>query len=318
MVADLIGGPLLVMPERGRLALVDEMALFPGGCAVNTGIALSRLGLPVELIGRVGFDALGDFLVSALKGSDVGVDGVQRDAVRGTSATMVMIDPDGERRFVHHIGANAGLSAEDVDQDTIGTGAILHVGGCLILPGLDGAPLAGLLRDAQAAGLITTLDTAWDTTGRWMELLAPCLPYVDYFVPSLAEGRAMTGLDEPECVTRALLEAGAGTVALKMGAEGSVVMTQDGRIIRTPAYEVEVVDTTGAGDAFAAGFIAGVYHGWSLEKTVRLANAVGALCVTGSGAAGGVTTLEETIRFVKSREKSGQDSQDLQDFFQKV
>jgi len=173
------------------------------------------------------------------------------------------------------------------------------VGGFFVMPGLDGAPLAQLLRDAQVLGLKTCVDTAWDTTGRWMDLLAPCLPYVDYFVPSLAEGRAMTGLDAPEGVAQALLNAGAGIVALKMGADGSLVAGQDGRHIRTSGFAVDAVDTTGAGDAFAAGFIAGVYLGWSLEDTARLANAVGALCVTGIGAAGGVTSLEETIAFMQ-------------------
>lgn len=302
MVADLIGRPLLEMPERGSLTLVDEMGLYPGGCAVNTAVALARLGLPVHLIGKIGQDPLGDFLVSSLVATDVGVQGVRRDARLATSATMVMIDPDGERRFVHHIGANAALSFEDVDLQKVSQGALLHVGGCLIMPGLDGEPLALLLKEVRAAGVKICADTAWDASGRWMELLAPSLPYIDYFVPSLDEAQAMTGLLKEADVARALLDGGVGVVALKMGAKGSLVMAQDGQIVRTPAYEVDVVDTTGAGDAFAAGFIAGVYLGWSLEETARLANAVGALCVTGSGAPGSITTLEETRRFMRDKE----------------
>jgi sugar/nucleoside kinase (ribokinase family) len=310
MVADLIGGPLVEMPGRGTLTLVDEMGLYPGGCAVNTAVALARLGFPVQLIGKIGRDPLGEFLLSALANNRVNVQGVQQDALLATSATMVMIDPDGERRFIHHIGANAALAPEDVDQQMVEQGAILHVGGCFIMPGLDGRPLARLLQDARAAGVKTSMDTAWDASGRWMELLAPCLPYVDYFVPSLAEARAMTGLDDPADVARALVDRGAGIVALKMGAQGALVMDQDGYLACVPAFSVEVADTTGAGDAFAAGFIAGAYLGWPLEETARLANAVGALCVTGSGAAGNVTTLEETIAFMRSAERIGHDSQD--------
>jgi sugar/nucleoside kinase (ribokinase family) len=303
MVADLVGGPLAEMPGRGSLALVDKMGLYPGGCAVNTAGALARMGLPVQLIGKIGRDPLGDFLLGALEATGAGVQGVRRDDRLGTSATMVLLDPDGERRFVHYIGANATLAPADVNWQIVEQGAILHVGGCLIMPGLDGEPLAGLLRDARAAGLKTSVDTAWDASGRWMELLACSLPYIDYFAPSLAEAQAITGLSEPVEVARALLDRGAGIVALKMGAEGSLVMAQDGRPIRTPAFPVDVVDTTGAGDAFAAGFIAGVYLGWSLEETTRLANAVGALCVTGSGAAGNVTTLEETVAFMRQEER---------------
>jgi sugar/nucleoside kinase (ribokinase family) len=303
MVADLVGGPMVEMPERGSLILVDEMGLYPGGCAVNTAVALRRLGLPVRLIGKIGQDALGDFLLADLKACGVDVQGVKRDDQLTTSATMVMVDPDGERRFVHHIGANAALSANDVDLGLVKESAILHVGGYFVMPGLEREPLAALLEDVRSAGVKISVDTAWDASGRWMESLAPCLPYIDYFVPSLAEARAITGLTQPEDVAKALIERGAGIVALKMGAAGALVMDHDGRCIRAPAYQVDVVDTTGAGDAFAAGFIAGVYLDWPLEETARLANAVGALCVTDSGAAGGVTTLEETIDFMRTGEE---------------
>ena len=298
MVADLIGGPLTEMPERASLTLVTEMGLYPGGCAVNTAIALTRLGLPVQLIGKIGKDPLGEFLLADLTDCHIDTHGVRRDDALGTSATMVMIDPDGERRFVHYIGANAALSLQDVDLAMVTNGSILHVGGCFIMPGIDGQPLAQLLNIARTAGTTTCVDTAWDASGRWMEVLAPCLPLIDYFVPSLAEARAITGLQEPVAVARALQDQGVRVVALKMGADGCLVMTQDGQAMRVPAYQVEVIDATGAGDAFAAGFIAGIYHDWPLDKTARFANAVGALCVTGSGAAGGVTTLLKTLDFM--------------------
>jgi sugar/nucleoside kinase (ribokinase family) len=300
MVADVIGRPLRTLPEAGRLVLVEEMSLHTGGCAINAATALARLGVPVEVVGKVGRDAFGDFVLHQLKSRGVGVRGVSQDPGIGTSATMVMVDPDGERRFVHYIGANARLKLEDVDLDLVESASILHVAGALVLPGLDGAPTATLLQRARAAGVTTFLDTVWDDTGRWMEVLAPCLPHVDYFVPSLSEARALTGRDVPRDVARALLERGVGTVGLKMGAGGCLVMTGSGDLFHIPAFEVRAVDSTGAGDAFAAGFIAGVWQGWSLERTARLANAVGALCVTGSGASGGVRSLAETLAFIAS------------------
>jgi sugar/nucleoside kinase (ribokinase family) len=211
---------------------------------------------------------------------------------------MVMVDPDGERRFVHYMGANARLTLEDIDLEMIRTATILHVGGALVLPGIDGDPTAWLLKEAHAAGVVTFLDTVWDDTGRWMEVLAPCLLHLDYFIPSLPEAQAITGQEDVVDVARALLDRGVGTVALKMGADGCLVATQGSEMFHLPAYEVEVVDATGAGDAFAAGFIAGVWHGWSLEKTAQLANAVGALCVTGVGALGGARSFSETLHFM--------------------
>jgi sugar/nucleoside kinase (ribokinase family) len=123
---------------------------------------------------------------------------------------------------------------------------------------------------------------------------------VDYFVPSLAEAQALTGLADPEDIARALLDRGVGVVALKMGSAGCLVASGTHGWLRLPAFEVPVIDTTGAGDAFAAGFMAGVWLGWSLEQTARLANAAGALCVTGAGASGNVRSLPETLAFIDS------------------
>ena len=104
----------------------------------------------------------------------------------------------------------------------------------------------------------------------------------------------------PQKLRSALLERGVRTVGLKMGVDGCLVMSGEGQVIRLPAFQVDVVDATGAGDAFAAGFIAGVWQGWPLEKTARFANAVGALCVTGLGASGGVRSLSETLSFMEN------------------
>jgi sugar/nucleoside kinase (ribokinase family) len=299
LVADIVGRPLRAIPDPGKLVLVDEMSLHTGGCATNTATALGRLGLPVEVIGKVGLDSLGDFVLNALAERSIGCGGITRDKEVGTSATMVMVSPDGERRFVHYIGANARLTLEDIDLAMVKAGSILHVGGSLVLPGIDGQPTAELLRHARLAGVTTFLDTVWDDTGRWMEILSPCLPYIDYFVPSLPEGQALTGLDDPTEVAHSLLQRGVKTVGLKMGVDGCLVMSDNGQVFRLPAFQVDVVDATGAGDAFAAGFIAGVWHGWSMEQTARFANAVGALCVTGLGASGGVRTLSETLLFME-------------------
>jgi sugar/nucleoside kinase (ribokinase family) len=298
MVADLIGRPVSAIPPAGRLTLVDEMGLFQGGCAVNTAAALVRLGIPATVIGKIGRDPLGSFLRSAMSERGIDVQGVRETAAQATSATMVLVDPDGERRFIHHIGANGSLTLEDVDFDLLQSAAAVHVAGALIMPGLDGDPMAGLLRRIQSAGTITFMDTVWDATGGWMDTLRPCLPFVDYFLPSLAEARALTGLLEPVEVAEALLETGVGTVALTMGSAGCLVAKRSGALHRVPAFAVQVVDATGAGDAFAAGFITGVWLGWPLEETARLANAVGALCVTGMGAEGGVCSLEETAAFM--------------------
>jgi len=300
MVADIVGRPVKSFPDAGKLVLVDDMGLHTGGCAANAAIGLAKLGIPVEVIGKVGNDAFGDFLLAQLEQHKVGTKGVRRDPTTGTSATMVMVHPDGERSFVHYLGANARLLPGDIDFGLIKEASILHFAGSFVLPGMDGQPTVALLQKTRAAGVTIFLDTVWDATGRWIELLAPCLPLIDYFVPSLGEAQKLTGLDHPEDVGRALLDRGVGVVALKMGNEGCLVMTGKGEKLRIPAFRVIVVDATGAGDAFAAGFIAGVWHDWPLEQTARLANAVGALCVTEVGASAGIRSLPKTLEFMGS------------------
>jgi sugar/nucleoside kinase (ribokinase family) len=299
LVADMVGRPVRSIPDAGRLALVDQMSLYAGGCAINTATALARLGLPVEVIGKVGKDALGDFLIHMLMERGVGSSGVRRDALVGTSSTMIMVDPQGERRYIHFIGANARLTPEDIDLALVEDASILHIAGALVMPGIDGGPTAELLQKAQSAGVMTFMDTVWDDTGRWSRL-EPCLPYLDAFVPTLEEAQAVTGLDDPRDVGHKLLDSGVKTAALKMAAQGCLVVDRSGKEIRLPAFEVKVVDTTGAGDAFAAGFIAGMWHGWELEQTAKFANAVAALCVTGMGAAGGLRSLDESVAFMNS------------------
>lgn len=299
MVADVVGRPLRAIPDLGRLVLVDEMSLHTGGCAINTATALARLGLPVEVIGKTGADSFGDYLVDQLIQRGIGVDGVIRDPSVGTSATMIMVQENGERRYVHYIGANARLMLDDIDFDRIKEAAILHVAGALVMPGIDGEPTAEILRRAQEAGVTTCLDTVWDDTGRWNRL-EPCLPYLDYFVPTLEEAQGIAGTGTPEDTAAWLIDHGVNTVVLKMASQGCYVKNAGGEAFYHPPFAVDVVDTTGAGDAFAAGVITGVLNGWTLHETVRFANAVAGLCITGVGASGGTTNMADTLVFMES------------------
>ncbi|MGQ9625899.1 MAG: carbohydrate kinase family protein [Anaerolineae bacterium] len=298
MVADVVARPLMELPQRGRLTLVDEMELHTGGCAVNTGIALSKLGIPAGVMGMVGQDGFGDFVISELKKYGLNTAGVRRTSKANTSATMVMVDPDGERRFVHYIGANAELMEEDVDLELLRGAKILHVAGSLVMPKIDGQPTANILRRAKEMGLTTCLDTVWDAKGRWMELIAPCLPHTDYFLPSLEEARMLAGRHSPPEVADVFLSCGVKVVGLKMGEAGCYIKTATEEL-KLPAYEVKAVDATGAGDCFVAGFLTGIVKGWDLERTGRFANAAGAMCVTAIGATTGVRSLEETLIFME-------------------
>jgi sugar/nucleoside kinase (ribokinase family) len=292
LVADAIARPVEGLPPRGSLELVDEITLHGGGCALNTASALARLGLRAAAVGKVGRDPFGDFLLGLLDARGVDRRGVLRGHV-ATSASIVLVDAGGERTFLHLPGANGHVRADELDPDVLYSGRALHVAGALVMPELDGAPTAALLAEARARGLLTSLDTVWDATGRW-ERIAPSLAHLDLIAPSLAEGRAITGREDPADVAARLRESGVGTVALKLGAEGCYV-SGDGFEGRLDAPRVSVVDGTGAGDAFVAGLLYGTLSGWPLEDAAALANASGALAVTAVGAVEGVRSLDETL-----------------------
>jgi sugar/nucleoside kinase (ribokinase family) len=293
-VADLVGKPVDKYPERGKLILVDQLELHSGGCAANTGVALAKIGIDTAIIGKVGCDGLGDFMVNALVQNGVSADGIARDTKVGTSGTMVVVHSDGERDFIHYLGANATLVEDDINWDLIKGSKILHIAGSFLMPAFDGQPTANVLKKAQEMGIITTLDTAWDSKGQWMKVLEPCLQYVDYAVPSIEEARMVTGKQDPADVAKAFMDYGVKVVGLKMGDKGSYIRTADAEIT-VPRFTVNAIDALGAGDSFAAGFLTGILKGWDLEKTGRFANAVGACCVKALGATTGIKTLDETL-----------------------
>lgn len=300
MVADAVAKPVMEMPERGKLVLVDDLQLQSGGCATNTGNALGKLGIDTAIIGKVGQDGFGDFLINTVHSFGVKTQGIKRDSSVNTSATLVMVAEDGERSFIHYIGANARLREEDVDFSLIKGAKILHVAGALLMPGFDGQPSARIMKRAKEMGVKTALDTAWDSTGRWMETLEPCLYHTDIFLPSIEEAKMLAGEDDPSKIADKFLGYGIQVVGLKMGSKGCYVKSQDEEFF-VPAFNVKAVDATGAGDSFVAGFLAGAVKGLSLRDCAVLGNAVGASSVTAIGASTGILSWDDTLKFIKEQ-----------------
>jgi len=299
LVADVVAKPINDMPGRGKLALVDTMELHTGGCASNTAYGLNRLGVSTGLMGRVGSDGFGDFVAKYMEDAGIDIRGVKRSRSANTSATMVMVSSDGERTFFHYLGANAELCYDDVDFSIVRDAKILQISGTFLMPSFDGNPAARVLKKARDIGITTSMDTAWDSRGNWMKVLEPCLEYLDIFMPGLEEAQMITGKESPQDIIKSLLPYGIHTIIIKMGEKGSYVRTKDIEEY-IPIYKVDTVDATGAGDAFVAGFLAGVSQEMDHVRAARLGNAVGACCVTAIGASAGIRNMEETLAFMNS------------------
>ncbi|HHV96116.1 MAG TPA: carbohydrate kinase family protein [Clostridiaceae bacterium] len=299
LVADCIAKTVDKLPGRGKLALVDQLQLYTGGCAVNSGIALARIGMNVAIIGKIGDDGFGKFIYSVLKDEKVNVDGLVVDPKSSTSASIVLVDSGGERSFIHSLGANAEFTDTDVAYDIIEKSKIVFVAGTMLMPNFDGEPCARVLKRSKEMGKITALDTAWDSKGRWMKVLEPCMKHIDIFMPSYEEAVQLSGKEKPEDIADVFLSMGVKTAVVKLGKDGCFIKDSGGEKHTIPTYgDIKPIDTTGAGDCFAAGFLTGIAKGWSLYECGKFANAVGTHCVMAVGATTGIKSLEEIKAFM--------------------
>lgn len=306
IVADLIAKTVDKFPKEGELELVEQMELHLGGCASNSAVDLEIIGIKTAIIGRVGDDGLGTFVINNMEQKGVNVNGISVSKTSNTSASMVLVNSKSERTFLHQLGANADFFSDNISMSIILKSKFLFIAGALLMPKFDGVPTAELLKNVSETGIITIMDTAWDSTGKWMELIKPCLPYLDYFIPSFEEAEMITNKNQPEEIADVLLNGGVNTVVIKLGSKGCFIKNRRGEKYTIDAFKgIDAVDTTGAGDSFAAGFITGLTKGWDLKLCGKFANAAGALCVMKVGATSGIKKMDEILDFINNYENRG-------------
>jgi sugar/nucleoside kinase (ribokinase family) len=287
-VADVIGRPvdLLHPPSKGGLQLVESVTLTTGGNVSNSGIDLAKMGFRVAAITRVGNDTLGEFVRHQYMQHGLDADGVVVDRHLQTSATFVAVDKRGERTFLHTRGCLEKLSKQDVlrSMPVIRRSKIFAFGYLGLLHHLEEdlpSICATIKRRSDAMVLV-------DTGGnprRNPALLKRLLPFVDYFIPSHDEAVILTGERKPESIVARFRQFGApGVVGVKLGADGCYIASPEAAGYVPPKRVRNVVDATGAGDAFIAGFLAATLKGFPPLEAARIANAVAASCVTAVGA----------------------------------
>jgi len=299
LVADILSSPIDSLPAAGELRLSDGFMMNIGGCAANVAVDLRRLGREVRVVGKVGKDLFGDFVIHELQGFGVDARAVKRSETHPTSVTCILIVKGEDRRFVHSFGANADFSLADINLNALDGARALYVGGYMAMPGLQPADVATLFQEAKRRGLVTALDVviAADKSVS-LAALSPVLPYTDIFMPNDDEARMLTGEKDPVAQAEMLARLKPDcTIVITQGERGSLAR-RGGQTIRAGIYPVESIDGTGAGDAFSAGFLTGYLEGWPLEKTLCFASAVGASCTRAVGTTRGVFSFAETLEFM--------------------
>jgi sugar/nucleoside kinase (ribokinase family) len=280
-VVDVLVRPVEQIPEGQGGALVEQIRITPAGPAGGTAVTLAKLGAEVRSAGAIGTDALGDVLVDLL--GRFGVDAsllVRREDVQ-TSASVLPIRPDGSRPAFHVIGANATYSSSDAPFDAIAAADYLHLGAPEFMGGEEAARILSFAREHGTVTSANILAPA-EQAAAIVDWIAPAFAHLDYLLPNQEQVLALSGRSDLAEGCQALLERGVGCVAATCGAEGALVVGPESAT-HVSAFEVEVVDTTGCGDAFSAGFLRGLSLGRSRDDAARLGCAVAGLVAQGLG-----------------------------------
>ena len=298
IVADLIAEPMNVRqpPPPGGLHLINSITLTNGGNACNTGVAMAKLGMKVAAAGLVGKDVLGAAVIDRLREAGVDTSAVFATDRAQTSASIVAVEPGGERCFFHTPGVTPLLDAAAFRRcfPMFRQCAFVQVGYFGLLPTLT-PDLPQVLRElrAEAPNTKISLDTV-NPTAKW-ELLEPILPQLDIFAPSRPEATALTGETTPAKMVAAFRRhMKTGLIGIKLDAEGCY-LDDGGHAVAVPAAKITVVDTTGAGDSWFGGLLTALKHNMPLEKAGRFANRVAADCCTALGASAGIRSYEQTL-----------------------
>ena len=296
---DVIISGMTEFPELGREILCKDIKTLLGGSASIFACRLAQLGGRVDIIGKIGKDENGKIVLNTLKSNGVGVDKVIIDENIKTGVTVSLTYPK-NKALITFLGSIGALDPSDIQLDNLGEYDHLHVSSIYLQPKLL-SELPNIFAEAKKQGLITSLDPQCDPQGKY-EKIWSILKHIDIFLPNDREATEITKLANP---LEALKKLGSKvkTVVIKCGSQGSIGIMEK-ELVKSEAFKVKAVDTTGAGDSFDAGFIYYFVHkNKSFRESVRFANAVGALTCLYIGGAEGKITEEKVLEFIKNFNK---------------
>ena len=289
---DLIVRAFGIRPSYGQQEqVVEGVVLTIGGSAAILAAGATRLGLRTTLIGAIGDDVLAQWTVEALAAIGVDVTHCPTIAGHATGISVIIADVD-DRAILTARGAIPMLMRTDIPSRELEAARHVHVGSYFLLDGLR-STVPEIFDLVHGRGGTTSLDSNWDPSDGWNSGIDQVLSRTDVFFPNLSEAERITRRSGAEPAGRELLRRGVGLVAMKLGPEGGLVMSSKSPTIRRPALKVAAVDSTGAGDSFDAGFLAGWLAKRSQEEALELAVAAGSLATREVGGTSAQATLDE-------------------------
>ncbi len=284
------------MPQVGTEIVAKEMTLALGSSSAILAANAAALGIPTTFCSSIGQDSYGELVIRELKASGVQTHYIKVSPSHPTGIS-VLLNYDQDRACVTYCGAMELLTIEDIPWAAIDQFQHVHLSNFFLQKGLQ-PDVITLFRRAKAAGLTTSLDLQWDITNRWDFNYQDCLPYVDVFFPNESELLALTHCDELEAAIKQVKPL-ANTLAIKLGAKGSLGLQNNERISTAPFKGDRFADAIGAGDSFNAGFLKKYLTGAPLQECLEFGNLMGALNTTAAGgtaAFGNIANIEENVR----------------------
>jgi sugar/nucleoside kinase (ribokinase family) len=280
-----------------RATIIEGITCVPAGTAGGTAMVAARLGVPVRIAGAIGNDMTGAFVRMGFEiaGVDTGLLVTLLD--QRTSSTLLTIETNGQRSSYHSPGAGSALPIGDEIITAACQARFVHYGAIGGTAGEIGRSCE-LLRAAKQNGATVTCDLV-TPRGNAPEHVKRILPNVDYFMPSAAEARALSGTESLDEAAEYFISLGARACIIKDGEKGSHIFI-DGQHCKLPAYPIQIVDTTSCGDSYCAGFIAGLLHGWTPIEACRLATMTAALVAQGLGTLGKLQDFDSTVEALRT------------------
>lgn len=277
---------------------LERIAMTTGGDAINEATIISRLGHGTALMSRVGDDAAGHFILAHCRRENIDIHSLKQDGEINTSINVGLVTADGERTFVtNRNGSLWKLNINDVDFGRFSQAKLLSLASIFNSPLLDGKALTEIFTQAKAHGLIICADMIKPRLNETLNDIRQALSYVDYLFPNYAEAKLLTGKETLDDIADSFLNCGVKTVVIKTGKRGCFIKRADMKLEVPAVSGITAIDTIGAGDNFASGFITALLEGKPLRECALFANATAAISVLSVGATTGVKnrTLVEQL-----------------------
>jgi sugar/nucleoside kinase (ribokinase family) len=297
---DLILGGMSGPPRLGREILAERCTFTLGSSTALCAASLAALGLSVGIVGKVGRDIFGEFVLRCLDERGIDASRVIRDAAVRTGVTVSLAYPE-DRAMLTFAGAMAHLTAAEVDREYLASGRHLHTSSLFLQPGLQPG-CADLLRQVKGRGVTVSLDPGWDPAETWDAGIEELYGLLDVLLVNRLEA-AVLGKDADWRRAAERLASAVSLVVIKGGPDGACAI-QAGRREERPGFRVKALDPTGAGDAFNAGFLFGYLSGWPLATCLTWGNACGAMTAARIGGSGAFANRADVERFIGSRGSS--------------